>query len=185
MRIARSLSSLALLAFLATAGASLGGCQSVYYETMEVFGSEKRDLLRSELKGMVSDQEDADGAVSDIDGRMDEIETVAADLFEEWEGEVAEIQTANLKAKSKKLLRETKAKYERMHASLLETRGSMDPVLAVLKDHVLFLKANLNAAAIGSIGDEMKNIEAEIEDLKKSIQQSIAEAQRFIEAMPQ
>ena len=106
-------------------------------------------------------------------------------LFDSVATKVEEIQTANLKAKSKKLYRDTKAKYERMHASLLETRGSMDPVLAVLKDHVLFLKANLNAAAIGSIGDEMKNIEADIEDLKKSIQQSIAEAQRFLEAMPE
>ena len=221
MRLARSLRSFALIAVLAAAGGAVAGCQSTYYSAMEMFGSEKRDLLRSELTDMVDDQEeaeeafvdaltrikaltgfdggdleaeydklkgayeDAESAVGDIDGRMDEIETIAEDLFEEWEGEVAEIQTANLKAQSRKLLRETKAKYQRMHASLLETRGAMDPVLAVLKDHVLFLKANLNAAAIGAIGDEMANIEGEIEDLTKSIQASIAEAQRFIEAMPQ
>jgi len=215
----RPLRSAALLAALAALTLTAAGCQSVYYDAMELVGSEKRDLLRSELIAMVSDQEDAeeafvdaltrikaltgfdgddleseyDGlrdayedaadAVSDIDDRMDEIETVSADLFEEWEGEVAEIESANLKQKSRTLLRDTRSKYDRMHRSLVTTRGSMDPVLAVLKDHVLFLKANLNAAAIGSIGDEMANIESEIEDLKRSIQQSIAEAERFLEAM--
>lgn len=212
--------SVALTVALLGAVFAAAGCQSVYYEAMEMVGSEKRDLLRSELVGMVSDQEDAEeafadaltrikgltgfdggdledeydrlkdayedaeSAVGEIDGRTDEIETVAADLFAEWEQEIGEMQSANLKGKSRKKLRETRARYDRMHATLIETRGSMDPVLAVLKDHVLFLKHNLNAAAIGSLGTEMASIESEIEDLKRSIQQSISEAQRFLEAMP-
>ncbi len=221
MYCADRLRSVALTLAIVASGLAATGCQSVYYEAMEMVGSEKRDLLRSELVGMVSDQEDAeeaftdaltrikgltgfdggdledeydnlkaayedaDDAVGDIDDCTGEIETVAADLFEEWEQEIGEMQSANLKGKSRKKLRETRAKYDRMHASLIETRGSMDPVLAVLKDHVLFLKHTLNAAAIGSIGAEMADIESEIEELKRSIQQSIAEAQRFIEAMPE
>ena len=198
----------------------LAGCQSAYYETMEVFGREKRDLLRSELSGMVSDQEDAeeaftdaltrvkaltgfdggdlereydklkgayedaDSAAGDIDSRMDEIETVATDLFAEWETEIGEMQSASLKASSRQKLRDTRSRYDRMHSSLVQTRGSMDPALALLKDHVLYLKHNLNAAAVGALGDEMQNIESEIEDLKRSIQRSIEEAQGFIEVMP-
>ncbi len=210
--------TLALLAALA-GGSLLTGCQSVYYDAMELVGREKRDLLRSELTGMVGDQEDAEeaftdaltrikaltgfdggdlereydaladayddaaSAADDIDARMDEIETVAADLFAEWEEEIGEIQSPSLKAGSRKKLRETQARYGRLHARLVETRASMDPALTLLKDHTLFLKHNLNAAAVGALGDEMSNIEGEIEVLKRSIRQSIEEAQRFIEVM--
>jgi chromosome segregation ATPase len=220
--MSRSRSSLGSWALAAALFAAplVTGCQTAYYETMEMFGQEKRDLLRSELTGMVDDQEDAEeaftdaltrvkaltgfdggdlereydalkgayddavGATEDIDSRMDEIETVSADLFEEWEREIGEMTSASLKGSSRRQLRDTKARYERMHASLLETRSSMDPALALLKDHVLFLKHNLNAAAVGALGDEMRNIEAEIEELKRSIQRSIEEAQGFIEVMP-
>jgi len=214
-----SLGALALLAALALCPL-LVGCQTAYYETMEMFGREKRDLLRSELTGMVGDQEDAeeaftdaltrikaltgfdggdlereydllkgayedaDSAAKDIDSRMDEIETVAADLFSEWEQEIAEMQSATLKGSSRRKLRETQSRYDRMHASLLETRGSMDPALALLNDHVLYLKHNLNAAAVGALGNEMRNIQGEIEELKRSIQNSIREAQSFLEVMP-
>jgi len=198
----------------------LVGCQSAYYEAMEMVGREKRDLLRSELGGMVSDQEDAEEAFTDaltrikaltgfdggdlereydklkgayedaesasddIDSRMDDIETVAADMFAEWEQEIGEMQSASLKASSRQKLRDTRARYDRLHANLVETRGSMDPALSLLKDHVLYLKHNLNAAAVGALGAEMGNIENEIEELKRSIQQSISEAQRFLEVMP-
>lgn len=215
----RWLGSLALAAVLA-ATPLVAGCQSAYYETMEMFGKEKRDLLRSELKGMVSDQEeaeeaftdaltrvkaltgfdggdlereydklkgayeDAESATGDIDSRMDEIETVAADLFAEWEQEISEMQSASLKGSSRRKLRDTQARYDRMHQSLVATRASMDPALSLLKDHVLYLKHNLNAAAVGSLGDAMRDIESEIEELKRSIQRSIEEAQGFLEVMP-
>ena len=39
-------------------------------------------------------------------------------------------------------------------------------------------------AKLGALGAEMGNIENEIEELKRSIQQSISEAQRFLEVMP-
>ena len=211
----------ALALALAFAGTPLlSGCQSAYYEVMETFGREKRDLLRSELKGMVGDQKDAEeaftdaltrikgltgfdgaelereydrlkgayddaaGAVKDIDGRMKEIETVSTDLFREWESEIGEMQSPSLKSSSQQKLRETRARYETMHSSLLRTRSTMDPVLSLLNDNVLYLKHNLNAAAVGSLGTEMRSIEAGIEDLKKSIQSSIREAESFIQAMP-
>ncbi len=214
-----TLRSLALAAVLAVVPLA-GACQTAYYEAMEVFGREKRDLLRSELTGMVGDQEDAEeaftdaltrikaltgfhsgelefeydrlkgaaddasSAVSDIDGRMDEIETVAADLFAEWESEIEQIQSANLKSSSRTKLRETRSRYDAMHRTLESTRRTMDPVLTLLNDNVLYLKHNLNAAAVGALGTEMRDIEASIEDLKASIQMSIREAERFIQAMP-
>ncbi len=56
----------------------------------------------------------------------------------------------------------------------------MDPVLAKLKDHVLFLKHNLNAQAIASLKSELLTVEGNIESLIKDLNASIQEADSFI-----
>ncbi|MEE4273949.1 MAG: DUF2959 family protein [Thermoanaerobaculales bacterium] len=49
-----------------------------------------------------------------------------------------------------------------------------------LKDNVLYLKHNLNAAAIGGLSAEVDSIEADIEVLLADMRKSIAEADRFL-----
>jgi len=65
-------------------------------------------------------------------------------------------------------------------ASLERSEASMGPVLTQLKDNVLYLKHNLNAAAIGGLSAEMGSIEADIEVLLADMRESIAEADRFL-----
>jgi hypothetical protein len=62
--------------------------------------------------------------------------------------------------------------------------SSMAPVLAQLNDHVLYLKHNLNAAAIGSLKGEAGSIQTQIEQLIQRRNASIAEADAFIKSMP-
>lgn len=216
MRAAR----IALVAVLALGvAAPLAGCRSTYYSAWEMFGREKRDLLRSALKGMVGDQQDAgetfttaldrvkalngfqggnleseydklkgsyDDAVasaSQIDARTKDIENVAGDMFREWEGEIGQMQSPDLKSSSRRKLDETRARYERAHASMLESRARMQPALSLLNDHVLYLKHNLNAAAIGSLAQSMVGIERSVGELQTSLESSIREAQSFLATM--
>ena len=60
----------------------------------------------------------------------------------------------------------------------------MKPVLAQIKDNVLYLKHNLNAAAIGSLKGEAANIQSQIEQLLSRMNASIAESDSFIESLP-
>jgi predicted nucleic acid-binding Zn-ribbon protein len=206
---------LALLGGVSTTAA----CKSVYYDVWESLGKEKRDLLKSEITGMVDDQREAEetftdaltrmkqltafdggeledeydrlkdanddalASAQDIDKRMEDIHTVAEDLFIEWEQEIGTMQTPSLKSASRSRLQETKHKYAMLDRNLTSTRASMDPVLAFLHDHVLYLKHNLNAQAIGALGQEMGTVERDIEGLRSSIQRSIDEAQRFLATM--
>lgn len=216
MRSARPIVLVALALF---AAAPLAGCRSTYYSLWETFGREKRDLLRSEMQGMVGDQQDAGktfttalervkaltgfdggnleaeydklkGAYDDaessagqIDSRTKDIEQVAGDLFAEWDQEIGTMQAADLKAASRQKLTETKARYERAHASMLESRARMTPALGLLHDHVLFLKHNLNAAAVGSLMQSMGGIEKSVADLQSSLESSIREAKGFLATM--
>ena len=53
------------------------------------------------------------------------------------------------------------------------------------KDNMLFLRHNLNAAAIGGLSTEMAGIEADIEQLIADMRASIAEADRFLQTLPE
>ena len=52
----KSARPLVLVALALLAGTPLAACRSAYYSLWETFGREKRDLLRSAMKGMVGDQ---------------------------------------------------------------------------------------------------------------------------------
>jgi chromosome segregation ATPase len=209
-----------LVAALAIAAPVVGGCASARYSFWEMFGEEKRDLLKSDLRGLVEDQNaakekfgtaldrvkaltgfdggelesqyeklksahaDAASSAKAIDSRIADIEQVSTDLFSEWETEIGQMQTPTLRADSQRKLTETRARYDAMHTSMVGARRKMDPALALLNDQVLNLKHNLNAAAIGSLGGSMKDVEASISQLQTSIEASVREAQGFIDAMP-
>ena len=51
--------------------------------------------------------------------RVKDVEAVSADLFKEWEQEIKEISSADLRDKSRQQLRETRQRYEDLHLSLI------------------------------------------------------------------
>lgn len=115
--------------------------------------------------------------------RITDVETVGADLFKEWEGEIKQITTPSLADGSRKQLRETRAKFDQMVEALKKAERSMDPVLTKLHDQVLYLKHNLNAAAIASLRGESTSIQSEISSLINDMNASIAKADEFIKTM--
>jgi uncharacterized protein YukE len=116
--------------------------------------------------------------------RITEVENVADDLFAEWEKEAKEISSEQLRQSSRDKLRETRRRYDDLHGALKRSEKSMDPVLTRFHDQVLYLKHNLNAAAIASLKGETANIQSEISKLLEEMNASIAEADRFISTLP-
>lgn len=129
---------------------------------------------------------DSSAALADsVRKRIRDVESVANDLFTEWEGELGEITTPALQAASRRQLIETRARYNTMVAALKKAEQSMDPVLTQLKDHVLFLKHNLNAQAIASLKGEAASIQTEISRLLNDMNASITKADEFIKTLDQ
>jgi len=56
----------------------------------------------------------------------------------------------------------------------------IEPVLSVLRDHVLFLKHNLNAQAIGALKGENSNLQGNVDQLLKDMQRSIDDSNAFV-----
>jgi hypothetical protein len=115
--------------------------------------------------------------------RIKDVESVAADLFAEWEKELAEISSEQLRADSRKKLGQTRQRYDELHAALKKAERSMDPVLTRLHDQVLYLKHNLNAAAIASLKGETTSIQGEITGLIEDMNRAIQNADQFIKEL--
>lgn len=141
--------------------------------------------LEKKYDSLNSSYERAARQSDDVKKSIRKVETVAGDLFKEWENEIGSMETAPLKDRSRSALRATQTKYSHMHAALKASEAKLDPVLHQLRDQVLFLKHNLNAQAIGSLKVEGTKIQKEVEVLIAEMNKSINSADQFIQDMKQ
>jgi hypothetical protein len=115
--------------------------------------------------------------------RIESVEQVAAALFAEWEQEIEEYSNADLRRRSRTLLGDTRTEYQGVLAAMQQASAAMDPVLALFRDQVLFLRHNLNAAAIGALDDQRDDIERATRALIAEMERAIDEASQFIETL--
>lgn len=139
--------------------------------------------LEKTYKRLQSAVDDTQESVAEVDDRIEAIEQVAEDLFDEWRDELDQYSSASLRRSSEQKLRDTRIRYQRMLDSMKRARSRIDPVLHVFQDHVLFLKHNLNARALASLKGEVSSIEGKVDQLISEMEAAIAEADRFIQTM--
>jgi hypothetical protein len=116
----------------------------------------------------------------DVSERIDAVEGVADALLEEWQGELESYEDRSLRRRSAARLRETQAEVDRLLSAMHKAERSLDPVLQKLEDRVLYVKHNLNAAALAGLEDDVPELERDVDRLVREMQTSIAEADRFI-----
>src|SRR5438067_6184856 len=116
----------------------------------EMYGFQGGDLEKT-YRTLQHDYDRSVARAESVHQRIRDVETVAEDLFAEWEKEIREISSENLRQDSRDKLRETRRRYEDLYAALKRAEKSMEPVLTRFRDQVLYLKHNLNAAAIASL----------------------------------
>lgn len=119
----------------------------------------------------------------EVNKRIADIEDVAEALFVEWKEEITQYSNASFKRSSQQKLSATKIHYQQLIASMKNAEAKIDPVLRVFKDQVMFLKHNLNARAIASLKGELHAIKSDVSALIISMEQSINDANAFIDTM--
>src|SRR5438105_14084601 len=72
--------------------------------------------LEKAYNSLKSEYEGCSSRVESVHKRVQEVETVANDLFAEWEKEIREIGTASLREASEQKLAATRQKYAELHA---------------------------------------------------------------------
>lgn len=144
-----------------------------------MFGKQDSDLQEKYDK-LSSAFEDSENAAEEVRSRIDKVEDVAGALFEEWEEELDIYDNDSLKAQSAKQLKTTRAKYKTLVAAMKKAESKMEPVLAVFRDQVLYLKHNLNAQAISGLKTELGKVQTQVNQLIVEMNKSIKEADSFI-----
>jgi len=74
--------------------------------------------LEKRYRQLQSDYDDAAARVAAVHKRVQDVETVASDLFTEWDKENRQIETDALRESSRRQLNDTKRRYEDMLAAL-------------------------------------------------------------------
>ena len=129
------------------------------------------------LQGAFEDSEDAANTISE---RIANVENVAEHLFEEWEEELGQYTSTALKNDSRNRLNATKRRYGKLLRAMRSAEKRIDPVINTLRDHVLYLKHNLNARAISSLKTELERVQVNITRLVSAMEESIRESDQFI-----
>ncbi|MDT0605153.1 DUF2959 domain-containing protein [Thalassotalea castellviae] len=127
--------------------------------------------------------ESSQEAAEEVSARIDAIEDVAEALFDEWRDEIKQYSNQSLKRQSERQLNTTEKRYLTVIKAMHKAEDRMSPILASLKDNMLYLKHNLNAKAIGALKGEYKVIKQDIDRLIMQMNQSIKDSQAFITAL--
>lgn len=156
--------------------------QSAYerFQSVTNYDGGNVETVYRDLADALDSSESKAGRVSE---RIDAVERVATDLFEEWEGELEQIQNRDLRRQSATRLRSTRTRYDGLMAAMRRSEQRMDPVLQAFRDQVLYLKHNLNARAIASLEGTVGSIEGDVKRLLDELGRSIREADAFLETL--
>lgn len=136
----------------------------------------KYDTLKAEY-------DRCDLRAGEVRQRIDAVEDVAHALFREWHDELAQYSDPGLRQISERQLQQTRQSFATLLEIMRAAERRMEPVLATLRDQVLFLKHNLNARAVASVGNVSASLQRDIDALVADMERAIADANRFIEQM--
>ncbi|HVO56568.1 MAG TPA: DUF2959 family protein [Dongiaceae bacterium] len=139
--------------------------------------------LEKSYKKLNDEYERAQGQANKLHDRINSIDQVSGDLFNEWQKEINEMRNPKLKSQSAALLRDARASEASYLKSMRQTEAQMTPILNSFRDQVLFLKHNLNARAIGSLKGTSAKINTDVSSLMKSMDASMAEADKLINSL--
>ena len=134
---------------------------------------EKYNSLNSELARCES-------RANDLQSRIVAVADVSTALFSEWEEELTQYSSEKLRRSSEGKLLGARKRYDEMIRAMRASEAKLEPVLKPLRDNVLFLKHNLNARAVSSLSEDLRTVEANVDDLIRDLERSIDESNRFI-----
>lgn len=139
--------------------------------------------LQKKYDAMNSEFARSETRAKDVRDRIAAVEDVAEALFREWKQELTQYSNASLRSDSQRQLDRTRRRYESLVGLMKRAADRMDPVIATFRDQVLYLKHNLNARAIASLGNTQRTLEADISRLIADMEASIREAETFIKGL--
>ncbi len=160
--------------------------QEQFKDALERFGDVveiEETKLKKAYDRLNDEYEDSVSAAEKVSDEIDAVDDVAKDLFKEWRAEIKLYTDDALKRDSQAKLEATERRYANLAQSMRESEKSMGPVLATMRNNVLYLKHNLNAQAIGAIKTNYVELQTDVDLLIDQMNHSITRSNSFIQSM--
>lgn len=109
--------------------------QSALEQFQQVIGTPESELNRV-YKDINSAFEDSQAAAKRVSDRINQVEKVADDLFDEWEKELDAYSNANLRRQSEQQLNDTRRQYNALVRQMRQVESRMQPVLTLSLIHI-------------------------------------------------
>lgn len=155
---------------------------TAYEELSTLIGFDGGEL-EAQYKRLSREVERSQDSIDELDGHLADIDRVSEDLFEEWEAELGQYNSAALRADQARKLKLSRKQFATMRDRMQTARERVDPVMAVLNDNVLYLKHSLNAKALDALKGQASSLEGQVDALIRDMQVAIDEADAFIANM--
>lgn len=145
--------------------------------TYNFTGPKELENYYDEISADLADSKEEAG---ELKTRIRRVEQIGDDLFAEWKSEAEQIGDKALRRDSLAKREQSLKKFNTMLVSLTTAEKSLDPVLSRLNDHVLYIKHQLNAKALGAFQVETNSIKSGVAKLIGDLEKSTKATNDFI-----
>jgi hypothetical protein len=134
-------------------------------------------------KTLIREYELAEKRANEVNLQIAAVEQSAETMFAEWEADLSEYTTEALRKSSEEKLASARARYEKLMTTMNSTEEKMRPILATLRDHVLFLKHSLTSEGVASLQGSVASLQADLDSLHEGIEKTVTQSNEFIAAL--
>ena len=140
----------------------------------------KEGKLEEKYKTLKSEYEKTEKKAGDIQKSIDSVIRAAESLFAEWEAELNQYHSENLRSGSEQRMQEAKNQNTQFINAMTLANEKAGPVLAAFSDLVLFSRHNLNSESAESLMIELDAAVEKVASFIQEIDASIGEADAFV-----
>ncbi|MEW6601004.1 MAG: DUF2959 family protein [Nitrospirota bacterium] len=143
----------------------------------------KEGKLEEKYKTLKAENEKTGKKAGDIQKSIDSVIRVSEAVFAEWEAELGQYYSENLRSGSEKRLQEAKSQNNRFINAMTQANEKAGPVMAAFNDLVLYSRHNLNSEAGDSLTIELESVKGKIEAFFQEVDTAKAEADSLLSMM--
>jgi hypothetical protein len=110
------------------------------------------------------------------------MQDAADDMFRRWTKDLEAFGNSRMRQRSQARLGETRTRFQSILGATQAAQIALDAFHADLQDHALFLRNDLNAAAVASIRSDVRALNEQIQGLDVRFDATIAAARAYVES---
>jgi hypothetical protein len=136
-------------------------------------------------KELVNAIEDSEDQTDDLRKSLERMQAEADPVFEQWTKDLEAYSNPEMRQRSQARLSAARERYDAVVAAVTPVLVECEAINQTLGDHALFLKHDMNPAALATIQDDVKKVAKEASELDPAFNSGKAAARAYVDAASQ